>query len=100
MTPDTHRPADLTDFLLLEHGTLTMSILGTVLFFFGYFGLHWINRRRFYRRKQANPFPSYSQYWLVRNAERFLGVLFIFSSAFGLLCYLVGIIDWIDGDGR
>ncbi len=100
MTPNSPRPADLTDFLLLEHGTLTISILGTILFLFGYFGLHWINRRRFYRRQQANPFPTYFEYWLVRNTERFLGVLFIFAGCFGLLCYLVGFIDWIDGPDR
>ncbi len=85
------------DLLLEEHGTLFFCSVGTVLFLFGCLGMHWIERRRFYRRKLANPFPTYLRYRLVRNAEGCLGMLFIASGCIGGLCFLGGVIDWIDG---
>ncbi len=88
---------DLIDRLLLEHGTVFMGSLGAFLFLVGYLGLHWINRRKFYRRKMADPFPSYFRYRLIRSAEGWLGLLFMCSSWIGILCMIGGLIDWIDG---
>ena len=87
----------LVDHLLLNHGTATMCSVGSALFLFGILGLHWINRRRFYRRKLAEPFKSYFLYWLTRSIEGWLGILFLLSSCIGVLCFLGGVIDWIDG---
>ena len=87
----------LGDLLLEEYGTAFFCSIGTVLFLFGYLGMHWIQRRRFYRRKLADPFPTYLRYRLVMSAEGWLGLLFIFSGGIGFLCFLGGVIDWIDG---
>ncbi|MGK0189262.1 MAG: hypothetical protein ACI9R3_005079 [Verrucomicrobiales bacterium] len=95
--PSPHDIRRVGDLLLEEHGTVFFCSVGTVLFLFGYLGMHWIQRRRFYRRKLTNPFPSYFRYRLVKNAEGWLAVLFISSGCIGFLCFLGGVIDWIDG---
>ena len=95
--PHPHEIRRLGDLLLEEHGTPFFCGVGTVLFLFGYFGMHWIQRRRFYRRKLADPFPSYLRYRLVKSAEGWLSFFFIASGCLGFLCFLGGIIDWIDG---
>ncbi len=97
LIPTPHDIHRMGDRLLEHHGTMLFCGMGTALFLFGYLGVHWIARRRFYRRKLANPFPSYFRYRLVKSTEGWLFVLFIASSCLGLLFILGGLIDWIDG---
>ncbi|MEZ5325906.1 MAG: hypothetical protein R3F19_12700 [Verrucomicrobiales bacterium] len=96
MSIDSNDLPHLVDHLLLNHGTATMLALGSTLLVIGYLGLHGISRRRFYRKKQHDPFPSYSRCWLITNLEGYLGVLFLLMGVTGFLCLFAGFIDLID----
>lgn len=85
------------DYVLEHHGSAFCFTLGTLAFATGYVGLHWLARRRFYRRKLADPFPTYFAYWRTHLMETWLALGFTGSLCFGLLCWFVGIIDAIDG---
>ena len=87
----------LMDHLLEHHSIAFLFTLGFFAFIIGYAGLHWINRRRFYRRKLRDPFPTYFTYWRTRLIEGWLGLFFLGCSVAGLLTLFVGIIDTIDG---
>lgn len=55
----------------------------------------WVFRRRFYRRKLADPFPSYLRYCFVSTVEFWGAVFFTGASLLGLLCIFAGVLDWI-----
>ena len=86
-------------FLTNHPGTTIAWSLGFLFFVVGWFGYHWIQRRRFYRRRQANPFSSYSRYWLVTRTESCLVLCFFFSLMLGIVCGAAGVVDLIDGPG-
>lgn len=84
--------------LLENHGVAFGLIAGTVFCLLGYFGAHWINRRKFYRRRAGrDPTLTYFKAWRTSMMEGSLGVVCFFSMMFGFLCLLAGLVDWIDG---
>ena len=84
------------DFLEV-HGVPFAFGTGSFLFLLGYFGLHWIQRRRFYRAKLAEPFPTYFRFWLTSLVEGWFSLFALFSMIAGLLLGLAGVVDLIDG---
>ena len=87
-----------SDFILNTHGTEIMIPLGVVCLVLGYFGGHWLNRRRFYRAKAGGDhFATYSQAWRAQKLESNSGCLFGGLKLAGLLFIAVGLIDWVDG---
>ena len=80
-----------------NHGVAFFFCLGSVLLLAGYLGMHWIARRRYYRKHRRDPPPSYFAAWLTRTVEGYLGVLFLLSGMFGFLCLFVALNDLIDG---
>ena len=97
LIPDPNEIRRLGDLLLAEYGTAFFCSVGVVFLLFSYAGMHWIERRKFYRRKLADPFRTYFKYRVTRTFEGWLGILFIAAGCLGFLCVLGGVIDWIDG---
>ncbi len=95
VSPD-HSTAMDALFTTYQRAAIVWAV-GGVLFVVGWFGYHWIQRRRFYRRKLADPFPSYTRYWLVTRSESVLVLGFVGAIFMGLLCLLTGAVDIIDG---
>ena len=59
-----------------------VALSGGLLFCLtGYFGLHWIERRRFYRRKLADPFSTYAKAWCTKFLEGNLQWLFLLMAS-------------------
>ena len=82
---------------LEAHGVPFALCTGFAMVIAGYAAGHWLKRRRFYRRRLADPFPSYFGFWITRLAEGWLGLLAVFSKVAGFLLCVAGIIDFIDG---
>ena len=82
---------------LESHGAAVFSCIGAMLLLAGYAGMHWIARRRYYRKHRRGPPPSYFTAWLTRTAEGYLGVFFLLAAMVGFVCLFVALIDLIDG---
>lgn len=88
---------NLIDHFFESHGVLIFSTSGCFLLLAGYLGLHWIGRRRFYRRKLRDPFASYFEAWFTGLVEGNIWLLSLLSAMLGCLFLFVAVIDWIDG---
>jgi len=80
-----------------EHGTVFGLSMAAGLFFVGYVGLTWIYRRQFYRRKLADPFPTFFMAWRTRMLEGYGGLFFLGCLCLSPLCFIAGVVEWLDG---
>ena len=87
----------LSDHVLEHHSIALFFSLGACSMLVGYVGMHWIGRRRFYRRKRRDPLPTYFRCWLTNLTEGWLGLFFLCSVVAGALLLFAGVIDTIDG---
>ena len=79
------------------HGVPFALGTGFTMMVIGYAAGHWLKRRRFYRHKLADPFPTYSRFWFTRFVEGWIGLFALSSKVAGFLLCLAGVIDFIDG---
>lgn len=77
-------------YWLETHGVAFGLGSAAALFALGYAGLIWIDRRRFYRRKLADPFPTYFKAWRTRMVEGYLGLFFLGCMVLSPLCFIAG----------
>ena len=78
------------------HGSTFCLIGAAALFLVSYTLWHIIERRRFYRRKRADPFPTYRGAWWSDLVEGNLRILAFLAMGFAVLVFIAGIIDHFD----